>query len=201
MRLLRHLREDQVWCEFAAAEVDSPRYGTAFENAIGRDAANRLRRATVDSWSDEDRRAARAGVWAIRSGYVAPLFSIGLSWRTARLGTDELADVRLIKFDRFIRIAPSRRLADFVRALDLGEYLLGDDFGENYRRLKPVFDPTRMRGRPILVARNSDEPPTEVEGLTRMSCLLSRRFAGQTSPVDLVVVVGLSPRVVEWVWV
>jgi hypothetical protein len=55
-----------------------------------------------------------------------------------------------------------------------------------------------MRGLPILVAEKEEGPYTEVEGLTRMSCLLSKMNKGEAVPDSISAILGVSPRIREW---
>jgi hypothetical protein len=198
LRRSRFLLERGVWCQFAAAEADSGRYGDLFERVLGRDQAIRLRTSPIGSWTDTDCAAARRGVTAIRGDYLRPIFDAKPDWSIGWLPVEQLARVQVIRLTPFLAIAPERDLYTFVRALDEGRDTPGDGFGAGYRKVRPNFDPGRMRGCPILVGRNDGGPYTEVEGLTRMSCILSRHLAGEPRPAEVEVVLGVSPRINEW---
>lgn len=106
--------------------------------------------------------------------------------------------MRLIRYPPFLDLAPSRLLGEFVRALDAGRDVPREDFAANYRRLRSSFDSIKMRGVPILVAESREGPITEVEGLTRMACLLSKHMAGERVPSRVKAVLGESARLREW---
>jgi hypothetical protein len=200
IRFTRNVKPRDVFCQFAAAEVDSPRYGQPFESIVGQVKATRLRTTPLELWTDADCDAGVAGVTAIRGHYVRSIFALEPEWRIGSIPIQELADIRLIQLPAFASIAPRRTLFEFVRALDSGRDTQGDSFGSSYRQFRPKFDVASMRGLPILLAKSDVGPYTEVEGLTRLCCLLSMHLNGETVPDAVDVVLGISRRVESWPW-
>lgn len=191
-------RED-VLLEFAVAEVVSPCLGPGFARAVGDEfRLERLQTLPISEWTENDRAAAIRGVLGTRPGYADVVADRPQEWFSAATPVGELGEVRVIDHRPFVDIARSRRLADFVEALDEGADTQGDDFGEKYHKLRPVFDPAKMRGRPILVAQTDKGPFVEAEGLGRISCLYSMLRKCESVPSSLAVLVGLGPRIEEW---
>ncbi len=194
----RYFLERGVPCHFAAAEADCPRYGAVFEQVLGRCQAIRLRTLPIYSWTDVDCAAAQTGVTATRGDYLRPILESKPEWSIGWLAVEELAQIQVIRHTPFLAIAPHRDLFTFVKGLDGGRDTPGDGFGEGYRMVRPYFNAGRMRGCPVLVGRTDDGPYTEVEGLTRMSCILSKHLASEPRPAEVEVDLGASPRMNEW---
>lgn len=194
----REITADQALYQFAAAEVDSARWKFEYQLKIGPDQAERLRALPIGAWTETDCAAAVAGVKAVRPGYVGPLLATKPAWFETILPVARLAQIRVIRMGAFLAISPDRSLHGFVRGLDQGKDTPGDGFAAGYRALRPNFDPGRMRGWPVVVGATREGPFTEAEGLTRMCCLLSRHLKGEPVPATFDLVVGVSPRIVEW---
>lgn len=200
IQVAERLSRREIRLNFAAAEVDSPRWGNEYARHIGEQAATRLRSIPIDAWSKEDKRNAETGLRAVRAGYVYPLLDLVESWSVGELAVADLAVVRLINLAPFVELAPSRCLWEFVQALDAGRATRDDGFAHGYRSLRGRFDPARMRGLPVLVAEGLGGPYTEAEGLTRLCCVHSLHLEGRPVPERLRVAVGVSPRIREWSW-
>ena len=200
LQVLRPIDGRAVYCQFAAAEVVSRRYGNRYEAVLGSPRVERLRSVPFSEWTGDDEAAAKAGVRAVRGAYVEKLMSIGPRWVCGQLTVQALADVKVCNYPPLASVVRSRRLTEFVQALESGADTPGDGFAEHYRVFRPTFDPSLMRGVPILVAESETGPYTGVEGLTRMCCLVSRSLQGESLPADIEVVVGTSPRVADWPW-
>jgi len=198
MRSLRAVSADAVFGQLALAELSSPLMLAYYDGEIGGQRAARLRGSPYEGWSPADRAAVEDAARKMRGGYLGPILALEPDWYVGLLDTSELPRVRLIRLAAFSAIAPSRLLDQFVAALDLGRDTPDDGFGAKYRLLRPIFDPSRMRGLPILVAEIEEGPYTEVEGLTRMSCLLSKKTKGEAVPDSISAILGVSSRIREW---
>jgi hypothetical protein len=198
VRSLRAVSADGIFDQLALAELSSPLMIAYYDGEIGAARAARLRSSPYEQWSPADRLAVEGAARKMRGGYLGPILSLQPDWYVGVLEVSELAQVRLIRLAAFSAIAPNRLLDQFVAALDAGRDTPNDGFSAKYRLLRPIFDPSRMRGLPILVAETEEGPYTEVEGLTRMSCLLSKRTKGESVPDSIMAVLGVSPRMREW---
>jgi hypothetical protein len=198
VRSLRAVSADGIFGQLAFAELSSPLLLEYYDREVGSARTAKLRGSAYEEWSPTDRAAVENAARKMRGGYLGPILALEPDWYVGLLDVSELARVRLIRLAAFSAIAPSRLLDQFVAALDAGRDTPGDRFGAKYRLLRPNFDPSRMRGLPILVAEMEEGPYTEVEGLTRMSCLLSRRTNGEVTPDSISAILGVSPRIRQW---
>jgi hypothetical protein len=198
VRSLRAVSSDGIFGQLALAELSSPLMLTYYDEEMGAARAARLRGSPHEEWSPADRAAVEGAARKMRGGYLDPILALEPDWYTGVLEVSELPRVRLIRLGAFLGIAPNRRLDQFVAALDAGGDTSDDGFGEKYRLLRPNFDPARMRGLPILVAEREEGPYTEVEGLTRMSCPLSKMTRREAVPDSVSAILGVSPRICEW---
>jgi hypothetical protein len=198
VRSLRAVSADAIFGQLALAELSSPLMLAYYDGEIGAARAARLRGSPYEEWSPVDRAAVEDAARKMRGGYLGPIMALEPDWYVGLLEVSELPKVRLIRLAAFSAIAPNRLLDQFVAALDAGRDTPDDGFGAKYRLLRPSFDPSRMRGLPILVAEVEEGPYTEVEGLTRMSCLLSKKTNGEAVPDSISAILGVSARIREW---
>jgi hypothetical protein len=189
--------EDDFFWEFARAESDSPRFGPSYERALGGALLARLASDDQGGLTETDRASIRSAVLGVRGGYVSSLVGLGVRWYRGHLPIQELLNVRVLRLPAFTNLAPSRRLSEFVDMLDSGNLTQGDDFGANYARVRPRFDPKRSRGLPVVVADNVLGPYLEIEGLTRMAVLVSR-FMREKVPLRVPMMLGVCTRLTEW---
>jgi hypothetical protein len=196
--LRRATYRDLLW-NFAYSEIDSvSRHGDAWRAAVGPTLTQRLAisdsdRISVDDWSVIERT-----LLATRGWFLASLLALEPSWYSGVIELEQVGSIQVLRHPPFLSIAPSGRIGDFVRALDAGEDTPGDRFAARYRALQPVFTPARARGRPVLVTPTLDGPFTEIDGLTRLSILWSRRRSAPRWPTDLPVMLGVGPTIAQW---
>ena len=192
--------QDLLW-NLAHSEVDSEsNHGDRWRTALGRRLTHLVSKGARSSLSGTDWDDLRSGLRAARGPYLEPLLSLGPRWYFGRVLTSQLGAIRLIRHEPFRAIAPTLLLSDFVASLEAGADTPGDRFAGRYRRLRASFDPLRARGSPALVAKSLAGPFTEIDGLTRMSLLLSRVGVSQPVPEAISVLVGVSQRIHEWPW-
>ncbi len=195
---LRHASElDLIW-NFIVAEAESPRYAGEVRNRTDQAVLAKVLRGDRLGMTPEDWAGVRRGM-SYRGGYIASAVQLEPEWWTGSLPLHELPDVMLIKMTEFDEIAPSRRLGDFVSAVDGGKYPR-NDFKIGWDALRHNFEPTSMRGAFVLLAESTIGPYVEMEGLTRMSCLVSMSRANECVPESVPVLVGISSRLREWFW-
>ncbi len=200
MRLdLSPCSEEEFLWNFAYSEVDSEsRHGDAWRAQVGPRLLETLQRGARDELRPADWAVLCEVLCRVRGWYIPQLLATGVRWHRTRFPVKRLGEVRLIRHQPFLAIAPSCRLDEFVHALDAGGETPGDRFAARYRRLRSGFLPERARGLPMLVATQPSGPYTEVDGLTRMSMYLSRFQQGETVPASLELLVGLSEKLPEW---
>ncbi len=191
--------EDEVYWNLAYSENDSEsRHGAAWRQALGPRLSGLLGTGDRAALTEQDCSRLRSTFHIVRGGYLEPLLRLGPKWHLGDLETRRLTEIRLIRLEAFQAIAPSRLLGEFVRALDADRDTPDDRFAARYRRLRPRFDSNRMLGRPILIGESFTGPLTEVDGLTRMSMLLSRLNSGEPVPEEFPVLLGISARLRDW---
>ena len=160
--------------------------------------AARLRSRPVELWDRSELKLAQDALTTFRGVYVGPLFSLEPRWFEGELPVEELGAVQVIKLDAFTKIAPSRRLSDLVMSVDAGVVPPNDTFGVGYPILRHSFDPTKTRGRPIVVAEREVGPYLEVEGLTRLAVQQSLAMAGRPAQPLIPLILGITPRLSSW---
>jgi hypothetical protein len=194
---LRPATAGEVFLDVAFAEITSPNYRNRYTPTFGHH-VDRLSSTGLDQWSRDEQRRAEAIVRDYRRGPLEPLTwgKVTLSLSEAR--TEELGEVRLMNLSAFNRFAPSRKLDEFVKNLDAGKAMPDDEFAAKYARVRPVFDPSKTRGHPVLFATGPAGPYVEAEGLTRMCCLLSMSTADEDVPNSIEVYTGIGARVADW---
>ncbi len=192
--------ERELYWNFACAEANSPRYG-GFYQQLPAPLLDRIRRGRRDELSEGDWRIVKAAVIALRSPLTTQLIELGTDWHEGTLPIARLDQVRLLAYRPFVLLAPSRDLGSFVTALDEGRDPPGDEgFGQNYRRFRQEYDPAKVVGRPVLVAPALHGPYTEIEGLTRMCTLISKRRANEVVAPEVSVLVGVCLQFDQWQW-
>ncbi len=192
--------DKELYWNFACAEANSPRYG-GFYQRLPAPLLDRIRRGKRDELSEGDWIIVQAAVIALRSPLTAQLVELGTDWHEGPLPIETLDQVRLLNYSPFVQLAPSRDLGAFVTALDEGRDPPGDEgFGQNYRRFRQEYDPGKWVGRPVLVAPALKGPYTEIEGLTRMCTLISKRRAHEVVGAEVPVLVGVCLQFDQWQW-
>ena len=193
------MEDAELLWQFAYSENDSvSRHGDAWRRGLGPRLSEILTRGARSELTPADWLLIRSVLLEVRGWYVKTLLAAAPAWSYTRYKVSELGAISLIRHEPFRSIAPSLRLDEFVAALDAGRDTPGDRFAGRYRRLRPMFDPDRARGTPILVAQYRSGPFVELDGLTRMSILYSRWKAGMQEPSDVQVLLGLSDRLPVW---
>lgn len=200
IRDLRHAEVNELYWQFVRAETDSDRYCGRYTVHLTSSLLKKVNGNLLTSMNGAEWDQLRAAVLAVRGGYVEHVVSLGTSWYVGGLPLPQLADVRVIGgYDPFLALAHDRKLETFVQALDDGGIPPGDDgFAINYRNLRKKFDLRCMRGLPILLSTGPSGPFTEMEGLTRMSVLLSKYIRHEEVPEVIDVMLGTSNRIFEW---
>ncbi len=194
-----------MYWEWVRAEIDvpgeSPRYGDRRDHGLGERRRSLLARGERSALDRSDWEALGRAFRRLRGDYLDPLLGTGTEWYYGELPLDELGAVRIPNLTiSLVPLAPTRRLEDYVAALDSGRETPGVPNHLVYRFLRPIYDPARVRGCPILVAERRDGPYVLAEGLTRASVLVSRHVRGEPGPPSIRILLGISPRVVDWRW-
>jgi hypothetical protein len=198
--VLRASSFDDVEVELAAAEMlTTHEISRGYTRLIDDEMLVRLQTLPTSEWSPSERRAAVRVANETRPWhYFGILGSLGLNWYWADLPIAELGGILVIDIREFTDLAPTRRLADLVSALDAGRRTFDDRFSTKYRLMRPKFEFARMKGRPMLVSEQTSGPYVEFEGLTRMCCLQSRIVERSEVPTLLPVILGVGGRIRSW---
>jgi hypothetical protein len=194
-----------LYWEWVRAEVDIPAGSPRYSDRLGHGLDGRrlalLADDQHDKLSEQDWEAVRAAFRRLRGDFLDPLFASGTQWFYGELLVAELREVRIPNLTiSFLPIAPSRRLDEFVTALDSGKETPKLPNHLIYRYMRPMFDPSRARGCPVLIAEHRGGPYVLAEGLTRTCVLLSRAMHGEPAPSSIRVLLGVSGRAGDWPW-
>lgn len=197
--------ERDLYWEWVRAEVDippgSPRYADRLGHGLDERQLSLLAEDRRGGFTDEDWEALRISFRRLREDYLDPLLGSGTQWFYGDLPANELAQVRIPNLTiSFVPIAPSRSLEEFVDALDSGKETPALPNHLIYRFMRPIFDPLRVRGSPILISERREGPYVIAEGLTRACVLLSRAKKGESTPPTVHVLLGVSHRARDWPW-
>jgi hypothetical protein len=206
IRYVAPASEADLYWEWLRAEVDqSPGNPRAAYRAAQAGLDSRL----LDHLARDDRKGLLEEDWAhlrrafhgIRGDYLDSLLTPRTQWSYGNLAVPDLNSVRIINATiSFVPLAPSRRIEEFVAALDAGQETPNLDFLEVYRSMRPVFDPDRARGCPVLIAERRQGPYVLAEGLTRACVLVSRLGHGEAVPASVKVLLGVSLEARAWTW-
>jgi hypothetical protein len=189
----------QVVLEIGAAELP-PRRGVDahYDGLLTDEQFDRLNREGLTAWTESDLEAVSAAAVARRGQYFGRLEWLCSDWYSGRLRAVDVGGVRTIDTTEFTSIAPSRRVSELTAALDEGKHTEGRHFSDRYRALRPNFDPTKMVGRPMLVAERPEGPYVEFEGLHRLCWLESSRVDGELRISEVDVLLGVGEFVRDW---
>lgn len=198
LELMSEAREEDLFWEFAVAEFDSDRYGSFLLRRLSPKLTKLVQSGDKSVLTEGQWAELRTAVLGYRGGYIQSLIDLGVTWQCGRIPIGDCANVRLVRDDELLGLAPSRTLAELVDALDKVGSRSGGGFATNYRLLRPIFDLTKAKGLPVLVCEERVGPFTEVEGLTRLAVRYSFSIHGTQQAIPVYVLVGFCPRLREW---
>ena len=198
MQLQPATLSDFLW-EFALAETQNDeRHDRMYSQGLGPDLFRRVRSNQRQELEAVDLGRLRATIEATRPDYLSPLLSLELAWNVGWIETHALSELRIPALNIFRPLAPSRRLSDFVASLEASPSHPGLAVEENFRRIRPAFDPSRMLGAPVVIGEGATGPFTIVEGMTRLSVLCSRERHAESVPQGIRLIVGIGLRASRW---
>jgi hypothetical protein len=190
--------EKTVLASFAEAEFSSPRHGPRLARLVQPGVLTRLQFAASSSWTAAERDAAIGALFRYRGMFFGPISALGPTWNEATLMVDDLPDLRTTNLPGFRELAPDLRLGKIVAALEAGRHTSDTDWERNYRQLRAEYDPTMVRGRPILFAGQEAGPYTVIEGTTRLCVLIALHIEGKLPSARVLTYLGVTPRRDEW---
>jgi len=188
----------EVAWHWASAEINSPRFGHLYRPNLSQSILVALTSGDQTLLTEEEWNDLESVVSGVRAPLLRGLNRLGTTWYVGQISSEDLVDLRLLNLPAFRGISTRLRLAEFVEALDRQEGLPGvPEFAPHYWALKTGFEPTQIRGTPILVSMNAAGPYGILEGYSRLAVMLSRDIHG--NPVtDLRVMLGVCTRIREW---
>jgi len=196
---LKPASERDVFWNFARAETDSVRFSKYYEPELSVEVLDRLRLNDRAAMSESEWEDLSRVVRQVRGGVLELPLRLGAVWYFGNLPVAILPGVRVMNLPQFVAVAPTRTLREFVKALDSGASLPGDGpFGENYRRLLPQFDLSKMRGIPVVVSPSITGPYELIEGVTRTSIILSKSTRGESALKAVPALLGISPGLSDY---
>jgi hypothetical protein len=188
---------DLVW-NYARAEFEIPEHGLRhIQPRIAPELRERVLLDQREALSPSDWGALRDGLLSTRADLVRPLIDLGTEWFLGELPANEWLNLRVLNLRIFTDIVPSRSLVELAAAMD-GGAVPGDWEPSRYLRLRSEFDLARMHGRPIVVSERLTGPYILVEGVTRMSVLVSRKRRGLLDVAHIPLLLGVASRLSSW---
>lgn len=188
--------KEYTW-NFVRAEIESSRHGFRYRAVIEQELRRKLISGTPEELTDDEWTRIELALDQVRAEYWRQFLQLSPDWWKGKLRVEALSDIHVIPSRQFIAVAPSCLLGDFASALDRGAVTPGDDFSDNYRRVRPSFDPSKVVGMPVCMAKTLEGPYVEIEGLTRLSCLASMQVGGELQLQTIPLIVGVSTRLAE----
>jgi hypothetical protein len=182
--------EKEMLTEWALAEVHHLQ-GMVPDDLIARVTADPRAPLTAD-----DRKYLQNAIRGRRFPMLHDLLPLGLKWYRGDFAVGDLGDVMFHwKNPAFAAATPSRRLADLAANADK---ITDTAFVQRLRRTRFEFDPTQMRGKPILVALNLEGPFLLIEGTTRSLTILLEGSTGRPTLEQLPICVGVGDRLRDY---
>jgi hypothetical protein len=169
MRIVGPATEEEVVYSFAEAETPNP-----------------------------DRATAIGAIIARRGPFLTDLLNRGTGWFHAEIAVDRLGVLRVAGGHWWGELVPPHDLDSFTSALEAGKNAPDPRFAPVWRAIRDKYEPRLDRGRPILVAVNSEGPFTILDGTHRLAAHLSRSRAGLAVPDPIRVFLGTGPPVDKW---
>jgi hypothetical protein len=196
---LKPASDRDVFWNFARAETDSVRFSKYYEPGLSARVLDLLRVDDRAAMSESEWKDLSRVVRQVRGGVLELPLRLGAVWHFGKLPVAALPEVRVMNLPQFVAVAPTRTLREFVKALDRGVRLPGDEpFGENYRRLLQQFDLSKMRGVPVVVSPSITGPYELIEGVTRTSIILSRSMVSESVLSGVPALLGVSPGLADY---
>jgi len=147
----------------------------------------KLRAGGAGTLTNADWQLLERGIRLTRQPMLDPLLALRPTWYRGHLPIDVLAGARTINYQRFVELAPSRRLAALC-------VTRGQPGGA------PEFDRAAMTAPPILIGPTLDGPWCLVEGYRRCCRAIRDDLAGHFDGLPLPVIVGVGPDMSRWRW-
>ena len=190
--------ERDLFWHWAKAEFTSSRFSAYYGNLTPRVQAF-LRSGQKENLTASDWDNLQSVTFGVRSPLLVGLRRLGTNWFTGSLRFDELPNVLIMTLPDFSAAAPSRRLDEFVAALDRGEIAAGQkELIRSYERIRDTFSLQQLSGSPILVAESRDGPYVLLEGYSRMSAMTALHLRGDLTNGTIDVLLGVCNKLHEW---
>jgi hypothetical protein len=200
---LTPITQSEMLKDWAIAEASNESRWTDLQKVkpvVPKETLEKVKAGTVNKISEQEWANLVQAIKGFRSPLLAGLLPLVSYWYTGELATNQLKNLRIIKYLPFWEIAPSQEFVEVVKALEQHRHINDAGFLNNVERLKGKFQPSRMLGRPILVSRDAVGPYTVVEGYTRLSVMLLRQLEGTRCESSVTIILGVSERIEEWNW-
>lgn len=97
----------------------------------------------------------------------------------------------MIYIPEFTELVPTRKQSELACALDSGQSTPDDKSTVKHKRMRPHFEASSVKGRPMLVGDVAEGPYVEFEGLTRLCCVYSAKVRLRERPDGLPAVLGV----------
>ena len=134
-----------------------------------------------DVLSRADERQIIARITTVRAGMICGLLHVDLDWGYAEIGVSDLSKVGVVDIPEFRSATTIEELAERLPEMR-----------------KENFDPTRMRGHPIIIGPSVNGPFQLIEGTTRSCEILRMHRAGRFPSTHVRGVAGVGDAVQQW---
>lgn len=192
---LEKISEKEMLRDWAFAEATSIRRMPYLKKTLGETLLEKLKTADASLISEPEWESLEAMIRKNRAELLDGLLNIEIEWFRGDLSVSDLKELRIMNWEPFVTLAPSRNLVDLVRAFERGEMPpRHHEFAANLQRIKENFAIEKMKGRPIFVGRSKEPPYILVEGFTRLSALLLGGIRVNLLPIIL----GVSRNIERW---
>lgn len=192
---LKKISEKEMLRDWAFVEATSIRRMPYIKDALGEALCEKLEAADASRISEQEWESLEAMIRRNRAELLDGLLNIDIGWFEGDLSASDLKELKIMNWKPFRALAPSRNLADLVRAFERGEMPpRHHEFAANLQRIKEEFAIEKMKGHLILVGKSNEPPYVLVEGFTRLSALLLGEYRVDSLPIIL----GVSQNIERW---
>ena len=199
MRHIEGITEDEMIAVFLRAEAASQRHSGELRDAMTSVgvAADVVERPYI---SDADQNAARRALLTATREYgtrrgLFDGFPADVAWTRVGLTPREVLGVRYIDYDYWVDLSAGSRLpADAAATIRAGRTIFGES-NQGFLDAAAALRQGETFPELILVAADVDARPVVLEGHLRLTAY---GLVPDTLPPETTVLLGLSPRMMEW---
>lgn len=164
------MSDDEVYWEFARAEVDSSRYGGYLRPRLTTSIIGAIRRDERGALSASDWNTLKVAVWELRSPILVHIVDRGFTWEYVDFPTADLTNVLFLRMAGFASSSPNRTIGELLHAIKAGNPPTDASWLNNFQAMSRAFAPSAIKGAPVFVTDDQRSQYLIMEGLTRSTC-------------------------------